>query len=420
MITCSSLPAPIASLIPFIDPGANPSTIELLVSGQHRADFAVFTDNPGTEKNADSPAQAPLILQDAAEIDAIFQTLERQSDAYCNALFTQNKFQDRDLELISGIRRSQYVRHRHPDSLYSLRAGCRNFYEMNDFRPDRDFALVRAAYPGARFDCYSVGLLQPYIMQQILGCRRLTFIDINWRILNFHREIMQRTRSGAFTRPESVDHDLKGIELKFPALHTQPTRIRPAAVNHLCRPIQHKFCRKVLPDFQSEFQRLPPARLRFNLSTLHEGSYLSHASLATDDNENDSAGGEGAGARPVVRVIYLSNAIEESYTSRSEFLQLLRNLSDRANAASGDEEVTDVLIHHVGGWKLFGVYELRHYPGRETQLRTVCKDAYLSMSRGSGDGAVEYTTHFEAISKDRQVTHVPTCAQLGAQLITKD
>ena len=408
----------------------------LIVSPRHRADFSVFS-NPAVAPSIAAAESAdntgPQAFTDAGEIDAIFRSLARQSDAYCNALFTQNKFDAAQLELIAPDRRALFIQNRHPDSLYSLLAGCRNFFEMNDVAPNRDFALVRALYPEAGFDCYSVGLLQPYIMHATLGCRRLTMIDINWRILDFHRTLIRLTRAGAFPDASSVDDQLRGVELKFLALQNDPLRARPAKVQNLCRPLQHEYCAQILPDFQKVFTTRPPIAIELNLSTLHSGSYAPTNGADQDDDwftETKAEHANGNAARPIVRVIYLSNAIEESYTSRAEFVQLLENLQRSALAQDQSQEQIDVLIHHVGGWKLFGIYELQHAARQpETRdaapatLRTVCKDSYLSNSRGDGSGPVEYTTHFEAARSGEftqttnavivsKITNVPTCAQL--------
>lgn len=395
---------PISGLAPADAP------FQLVVSNRHRHDFAVFA--------ADSTVAR---LTDAAAIDQAFDRLHAQSDAYCRTLLSGGGFQDQDLALLTSASRDAYTRNRRRDSLYSLRAGCRNFFEMNDLRPDRDFELVRRLYPNARFDCYSVGLLQPYIMHTTLNCRRLTMLDINWRILDLHNEILRRARSGAFADARAVDRDLSGIQLQFPALHERPLTPRPAAVRHLCRPIQHEYCRRVLPEFRGALEERPasPGRVRLNLSTLHAGAYEAHGRL--DSGET------------TIRVVYLSNAIEESYTSREEFDRLLANL--RATAAPEEAgTAVDLLIHHVGGWKLFGLYEIAYGPTNHDQnqnersvqkrglstiepvVRTICKDAYLSKSRSTApDGAaVEYTTHFE-----RRVggasARAPTCGRLYAE-----
>ncbi|MEQ9363053.1 MAG: hypothetical protein RIF32_02350 [Leptospirales bacterium] len=423
-VSCASLNALLTKLLP--GSGAASGGLELVISARHRQDFAVFTTIQTTDDDTYAGPTASIddrgtswsiralepgaAVRDPETIDAVFRTLDLQSDAYCGALFSRRPFQPRDLVLLNPDYHDEYTRNRHPDSLHSLRAGCRNFFEMNDLRPDRDFALVRAIYPESRFDCYSVGLLQPYIMHGILGCRSLTFIDINWRILEMHRALLRRAQAGAFAAAETVNAELSGLQLKFPALHARPTRPRPARIQHLCRPIQHEFCLQILPEFRSAFEKTPARRLRLNLSTLHAGAYESHGA---ESGEEPSA---------ATRVIYLSNAIEESYTSRAEFEALLQNLN--ATAATGRAEpALDVLIHHVGGWKLFGLYEIRHAnAGPEgIQIRTICKDTYLSMSRRDDPkkGPVEYLTHFErrqSESKNNDAQRAPACSGLYAEM----
>ena len=118
--------------------------------------------------------------------------------------------------------------------------------------------------------------------------------------------------------------------------------------------------------------------IRLNLSALHDGDYQ--------------------GPSPV-KVVYLSNAIERIYTTPRQFQKLIENL---ANAAGPDGRV--VIIHHVGGYRLFGLYELRNIAAKPS-VKTICRDGY----RTSHVGAKEdfYDTYFEEISRNKG--GIPRC-----------
>ncbi len=324
----------------------------LRVSSVHRAEFATVFDR---ERYANE------------ELDTLFARLDAHADdAYCTVALQRN-------------------------DLTALRGGCRNFYEMNDYRPDRDFRLLRRLYTGDRFDCYSVGLLQPYIMHSELGCTSLTMLDIDWRIHAVHHELLQSFRAGRFARANAAAQDavLAGVELAYPAFGFPDTRARraPARLKYLCRSIQQEYCATVLPEFQATVNAELFDSIQLELAALHD------AAFAQPDDRR--------------RIVYLSNAIEDAYTSDEQFRLMLANL----RATSGN--VPDVLVHHVGGWKLFGLYAVSH-AGGVTRVRTVCRDPYLSRSRGADGEAVRYETWFEryALNEGR----APTCAELLAEL----
>lgn len=318
--------------------------------------------------------------------------LNAASDPYCTELLRGRALESSARALFTAERAAEFIAGRHPDSLPSLIAGCRNFFEMNDLRPDRDFAAIRALYPEARFECYSVGLLQPYIMHSVLGCDELSMLDINWRILELHAHILKAADSRALDTTAAVRESLAEFYLKFPAMGGNRLNAPlPAAIERLCRPLQHDYCRTVLPAFQQKLAVHAPQFVQLQLSSLHDGRYRT-------PRENR------------LRVIFLSNAIEESYTSADEFRKFLSNLRESARAPIQP----DLLIHHVGGWKLFGIYALYHEPvTEEPRIATLCKDSYLSMSRGAGETPVEYLTHFERQGTKANLSRQPSCAALA-------
>lgn len=292
-------------------------------------------------------------------LPGLFANLETRANAYCAARFAGRDAQAEAARLFRAPAADE-LRRAPPESLAGLRAGCWNFYEMNDVAPERDFELVRALAPEAQFDCYSVGLLQPYLMHATLNCRELTMLDIDWRIHALHHRLLGFARAGTLASVADAARAVASLELAHPALSPDAARRPRASLDRFCRPLQRERCAGILPAFQRAFAGLRHVRLE--LAALHEGEYPERPGLT--------------------RVVYLSNAIEESYTSAAEFDQLIDRLRRSASRT--------YLIHHVGGWKLFGVYELTG-----AGLQTICKDEYLSMSRGSDGKAASYKTYFE-------------------------
>lgn len=323
-----------------------------------------FADREALELRA-GPTHRALFYALSAEfypenaLPGLFANLETHANAYCAARFAGRDAAPEAAQLFRPPADAE-LRRAPPESLAGLRAGCWNFYEMNDVAPERDFELVRALSPEAQFDCYSVGLLQPYIMHATLNCRELTMLDIDWRIHALHHRLLGFARAGALASVADAARSIASLELAHPALSPDAARRPRASLDRFCRPLQRERCAGILPAFQRAFASLRHVRLE--LAALHEGEYPERPGLT--------------------RVVYLSNAIEESYTSAAEFDQLIDRLRRSAERT--------YLIYHVGGWKLFGLYELT-----PTQLRTVCKDDYLSLSRGSDGKPASYTTYFE-------------------------
>lgn len=338
-------------------------TLELRVGPGHRALFLAL----------------PAEFYPENALPALFANLETNANAYCAARFAGRDAAPEAAQLFRPPADAE-LRRAPPESLAGLRAGCWNFYEMNDVAPERDFELIRTLAPAAQFDCYSVGLLQPYIMHATLNCRELTMLDIDWRIHALHHSLLGFARAGALANAGDAARAVGSLELAHPALSPDAARRPRASLDRFCRPLQRERCAAVLPAFQRAFASLRHVRLE--LAALHEGEYPERPGLT--------------------RVVYLSNAIEESYTSAAEFDQLIDRLRRSAERT--------YLIHHVGGWKLFGVYELTG-----TGLQTICKDEYLSMSRGSDGKAASYKTYFET----RGATPArETCAALILRLRT--
>lgn len=268
-----------------------------------------------------------------------------------------------------------------PAAIHRIVAGCFNYFMMNDLHPERDFEFVRAHYPGARKECFSVGLMQPYWMHTILGCERLTVVDFDWRIHDAHLQLLQAFREGRLGDEATFARELGRVKLGWAAQFMSGPVMREAAASpsKLCGGGQAGRCARVLRAFQSAASGVRSVSLQ--VSALHDADYTFLPN-----------------ATPV---IYFSNALESAYTSRAQFDVLMgkiaRGLAPEARA---------VLIYHVAGRAQFGVYELVPKPDGYA-LTTVCRDRYLTTFTLPGKGAVPYKTWLERVTS---TVEPPVCS----------
>jgi hypothetical protein len=255
----------------------------------------------------------------------------------------------------------------------SLVAGCFNFFQMNDMRPDLDFHFVQRLYPEARKECFSVGFMQPYWMHDVLGCERLTMVDLDWRIHDGHQQLLQRFREGRLARGPGFDQALSEVRLGWSARFDgqPPLPETPASVDRLCLPSSNGACRGVLETFQEKAAAVKSVELQ--VSALHDATY--------------------AFLPGTLPVLFFSNALESIYTSRPQFDLLMEKVS-RGLPRGGKA----VLLYHAAGRQQFGVYELEAKGDGAYRLTTRCKDPYLS-SPIKGLKVVPYTTWFEDVTE---------------------
>ena len=352
---------------------------------------AALTARQAAEKNRLALAISASIVQDFVplekttynekELAALFANMRESANPFCRILWGQKRYSTKVAsKLIVKDRIRAYLRDG-SRGLKSLTAGCWNFFIMNDKKPDLDFDLVKRQYPGKSFDCYSVGFLQPYIMHAVMGCDSLTMLDIDWRIMDGHSQLLKKYRNKQLSNPEQIAGSIASLHIGWVA-HSGPTMKERNVVKfpfYCKRHKQNRLCEKYVLDFQGKMRDL--ARIRLNLTALHEAAF---------ENPN----------RSLVKVVYLSNAIEKIYTSQKQFNQMLKNL-EKSMAPGGKA----VMIHHAGGRQQFGVYELKRAPaGLET--RTICRDLYENTAIGAT--ARHYKTYFEKISLNKR--KIPRCA----------
>lgn len=305
---------------------------------------------------------------------ADFASLRQESDRFCEMVWGKTRFdRSRSGGLLSATAfdKGPFRTMDHP--LPKLMAGCWNFFQMNDTRPDLDMRLVKSLYPSEKKDCFSVGLVQPYLMHSILDCRSLNMIDIDWRILDAHRQITNLFSSGSMSSDPAARQALQGLQLGWSArFDGRPMQsVSPSSLENLCFASDRQMCLEAFLSVQRTYSHIKDIRLE--ISALHDGEYSQ--------------------SRDGLVVIFLSNAIEDLYTSREQFQQMLQRVQE--SLAPGQKAV---FIHHAAGRSQFGLYEMQRTDAG-SEIRTLCRDTYLSSPVGK---VYPYVTHFEKVSMTRQ------------------
>lgn len=265
---------------------------------------------------------------------------------------------------------------------WSVIAGCWNFVRMNDRRPHRDFEVVRKLVPAADgYECYAVGVLQPYLMSEILGCRTMTMVDFDWQVHAVHWQLLEAWRAGSLA-PDALDATLSGLRVDWIAYHS-PKERHAVDMHTLCHPGIADRCRATLEAFETRREDASLERITLDLAGLHE---IEVPPARTGDH---------------VPVIFLSNATEKHFLTRGEFDQMVARVE--AGLLPGQRAI---FVHHVANESTFGVYELvREETG--SRLGVLCRDEY----RKGHDGGTLYETWFEtrlgATKKVRACKQVP-------------
>lgn len=340
-------------------------------------------------------------------IDALFARLRRDGDAYCERRWRLRKDQPRPF--IADKHRKAMVRGGRR-SLPAMIAGCWNFFTMNDLRPDRGMKLVAKLFPKARFDCMSVGLMQSYLMDEHLKCQRLSMLDIDWRILEAHRQLLglfakgaldgappprrqrkRRTKAAPPTPAKGrklveqlralklswVQYSPPGSDVKLPV----PARHVPGSLELICSRREGQRCAAAIGAFQRRYRAQRPVTLQ--LAGLHQLRYVT--------KENDR-----------VAVIFLSNAMDPQYHSWRDFKELRRRLKEQMTPGQ-----RAVIVHHVGGSTTFGLYQAKR-TAKRLRITTLCKDPY---SRAYRRKWIPYEIYLDKVSSNR-TREIPSCKKL--------
>lgn len=358
------------------------------------------------------------------EIPGLFAKLRRLGDPFCAMVWKRRRW---NKKVAAGfVRRKRLAAYRCGGCRRAFITGCWNFFIMNDRRPDRGFRLVKHRYGSAApFDCYSVSFMQPYMMHAQLGCRRLTLLDVDWRIMDGHLQWLRQVRTGRLKTLRHVQQAVRRLDLGWVAYGGAMAPRTQPELDWFCGTSkvkgQKQLCRTYLPAFVRRFRALREVRLQ--VMALHD------APFDTDPNR-------------LTKVVFMSNALDVVYTRWWEFQRMMKRA--KASLAVGQKMV---LIHHIAGYNGFMIYELKRRR-RGFKLRTVCRDRRLLRRRSRAKfirfqshapgknqswiripakeqtpehaaffkdhDPLEYYTHLDVLAKDRQ--KAPRCGTLLAIL----
>ena len=241
---------------------------------------------------------------------------------------------------------------------------------MNDLSVKRAFTMVREFYPSVEKDCYSVGFAQLYFMETLIGCRKWTAIDIDWRILDLHHQVLSRY----FKHEPLKFHELV---LRWSANFADEDKIRPReegiTVDSFCYWPTRPDCRKVFERFPRFFPAIRAFELQ--LAFLHDISI-----------------------RPLspVSVVHVSNATDPGYTSKVQFEQLLDSL---VPVTAKNHKA--VVVYHSGGSYQFAIYEVSRPEGKSPVVTTKCRDSFAWSKYYKDRPGVKYWTYFDNVSLEK-------------------
>ncbi len=284
------------------------------------------------------------------EVSQFFSKMRTAGDQYCKMLYKDSPYSKKEASRFVSNHFLKHSKKRCTLCLESLQSGCRNFFQMNDYKPHIDFQLIRHLLPKNTLDCYSVGFLQPIMMHSEIKCDTLTMIDFDWRIHDAHNLMLELYERNSFEKAENLNETLSNILIGWVANYNYKSTSKKAELHDLCRKRSSKACINYLLDFQKGFSKL--RHIQLNVSALHDTTYLN-----TDAD----------------RVYFFSNASEPHYTNNAQFLQLTQRMSDSLH-----KNRAAYLIHHVGGRQNFGIYKLEKKNNkRGFSISTICRDKYL-------------------------------------------
>ncbi len=329
------------------------------------------------------------LLYTDTDILPLLDSMQEKSDKVCKMLYSQTKFDKQYVENYTKLGFTGPVKEKiYLDTVKRIIAGCWNFYQMNDLKPEKDFEHIANLYPDTKKDCYSVGFMQPYIMHNIIGCNKLTMLDMDWRILHGHSQILKGFQEQQFANETSAQEFLKTLRLGWivgTKFHPNPS----VSLDDLCLPFSKKDCLNHLVNFQKKFQSIQ--KINLYLSTIHEANLRP---------EKDS-----------MSIVFLSNAFEDYYTKHREFNIMMDYLKTNLEE---NEKVS--FIYHVGGRYNYGIYETKKKSDK-LEVSAICKDQYYFFP--ITEGREKYTIHFDRLKDLKPAKQTCTNVQVSANKAPK-
>lgn len=345
----------------------------LLVSDFHFGSFSVFDKQ---SYNGD-------------ELETLVSSILEKGDRYCEMIHRRKPYNtEMASQYVRKEKLAEFRREVYAGSFYNLQAGCWNFYIMNDLEPFLDLRLFHSIKNKEAYDCYTVGFMQPYLMNRELPCKSITMVDVDIRIHTAHYEVYKLAKQGRFSDREETIKAIQELNLGWIAFSGNRLMKRnPVVPSTLCRKDQN-YCLEALVDYGKSISKERPEsanrsenyrnqnvlkQIQMQITPLHLAVYKAKA-----------------GQYPV---IYLSNAVEEFYTTRKQFDTLLSSVRSQWPEA--------FMIYHAAGTRATGLYKVS-----SDSVETVCKDTYKRVSHGK---LQTYTTFFEQFTKTK---NPPACASV--------
>lgn len=331
-------------------------------------------------------------IYSGAQIQNLMSNMRVAGDDYCSKVVqsgSRTRAQDNSLIVASEV--YNYGRSNN-GSASRMKTGCWNFLRMNDRHPDRDFSRVKDYYPEQNFDCYAIGFLQPYIMHSVLDCSHLTMLDFDWRIHDAHQQLTNMLQNQQIQSEETLKSSLADIDVGWVAYYGKLRSTHKASFDLFCTESRQELCKSSLMSAQEKWGQLNS--VRFNVAGMHDVDF---------NNISEVDGKE------TIKVVFLSNAMEAMYTPRKEYNRMMLNIE---NSLDVGQKI--ILIHHVGGYAQFGMYEVeRHDVG--LKVRTVCRDTYTATA--SGHTEPTYTIWLDDSSTTKKAPSCRSKPKVAAQKV---
>lgn len=303
----------------------------------------LFNNNPEINLTISEVHKKPFRLvvnsYQESEMDEVFSNLEIQTNKKCS----DNK---------PSIEGQNWV-------VSALMSGCLNFYMMNDINAYKSFNLIKQLTPRETRDCYTVGFSQFYLMYAFSQCKNITAIDIDWRILHAHYQLLKLIKYDS----DKTLNILNKIKLD--------PKTKNRHLRTFCSSVDLKSCEIALRDFIKYHKEIEKINLQL--------FFLHHAKFIKTDN---------------TIVVYLSNAIDPEYTTQEQFNILVNNI---ANALNNQKAY---IVYHTGGNENFAVYTL--YKDNDKKIiRTICRDELVWSDSYGSMARKKYNTYFDVVSQNK-------------------
>lgn len=253
-----------------------------------------------------------------------------------------------------------------------LISGCHNFFRMNDVYITEMTDKINDLYGREEKACYSVGFTQIYIFATQLYCKEITAIDLDWRILWGHFQVMRM-----LSHQKTIE--FSKLQIGWSADHAgQIKEVEPnVSVNTFCYTTDTVKCQAAFNGFHDSGVE----KMNLQLAYLHQIKL---------------------NPTPHMGFIYTSNAIDPGYTSQKEFDKFIERVRTQMSYL---QKV--VVAYHSGGNKQFGIYELKRIQPDHISINTICRDDYTWSSSYSTRGT-KYTTYLDKISSTPEA---PECSK---------